>query len=267
MSYVSSHHYESWDAFVSGANDTGLRQWEAHNSSHEIRDSKWAGTETFEEAITLAYTGWPEGRKKLAHAVVQAKPAREVYRSIHRDIAGEYPIVPLAAAGDPMAMVTPKPSLRAASPVISIVACCWYNSGVTPKQVLNRGAALLSIVDSLENAGYSVELSLAGRSDAGGQQFHVSVDYKRAGEALDIDRAAFALLHAATLRRLAFAVMEQDHRLENAYGYGYGTPNPVGVPVTEGAIYIGAPGAGHDDTIQDARTYMERVFADYLERE
>lgn len=130
-----------------------------------------------------------------------------------------------------------------------------------------RGAAVLSLADTLERRGFSTELRIVGNSQAGGQAFRYSIVYKRAGEPLDIDRAAFAIAHPSSMRRLAFAILEQHRELETNFRSGYGSPMHEANDPTSGqiggAIFIRGSNGG--ETPDSARLAVELAAKDLLQ--
>lgn len=259
--------FSSWDAFITRAADRSAAVWDDRKADMPQSESRLdRGTETFAEAVHLARFGWKEGRDKLTEAMVQVAPQREIHRVIHRDVAGEYPLVHFAVAGDPMAMALPRNVALAGSPVVRIDYASNVPARVDARCVINRGAALLSIIDRLEQRGFSTELRIIMSSEPAKYEstspnYNLSIVYKRAGDALDIDRAAFALINPAVQRRLKFALQEQHARLERGYTNSYGMV--VRKPLDQDAIYI--PHADDEDYYPDqARSRMEAIFESHL---
>lgn len=261
--------FDTWDAFVTQACEPGV--WTKTTLASHTSNTKAAGltggygTATWAEAVKFARFGWPEGRERLNDAIAVVMPKREVCRSYGRDVAGEYPIVSLAIAGDPMCMALPKRTLQAGHPVVRIDYGCNVSGGISAKAVLNRGAALLSIIDRLEARGFSTELRIVMQNEPayGGQgpNFVVTCVYKRAGDALDIDRAAFALTNPSVQRRFKFALQEQVAEAQKHYADTYG--GSIYGSIDPDAIYV--PGAGDDDEKPElARKRMEQLFEEYL---
>jgi hypothetical protein len=259
-----THEFHNWDDFLTAMADETKPRW--CNDSHSAKESFY-GEKSFNAAFQLARYGWPKGREKMTDAIGIVSPQRGSFLATGRDVAGYYPLVPLAVAGDPACMVIPRPSMIASQPVVALdcdLCCAAY---VHHTAIMNHGAAILSIVDKLEQRGYSCELRIVWQSserynDHHSTTFCTTAVFKRAGEPLDIDRAAFALVHPSSQRRFMFCSMEQDYRFKH-FGAGFGYPISRPIPGSD-AIYI--PGPDDKDGDPDrARRRVEDKFASYLE--
>lgn len=193
-------------------------------------DYNFTGTRNMAEAVNLARAGWPEGRAKMLAALSLAAAAtapRQAMKTRY-DVAGEAPDVGRYLAGDPACMVNRARATDRRKPVIRVLASVGAPSMCETSHMINRGAAILAQVDAWEESGWSVELELIqeshflrSRDDSRPRSmpnapmadyivnYHVML--KRAGEQLELDRVAFALIHPSMLRRLCFAI---DERLD-----------------------------------------------------
>lgn len=259
-----------WDEFV--AFGTQPSAWAKDTAAIKMGPRAEArpfnGNCTLDDAVRMARFGWAEGRENLSHAIAVARPERITAASVTRDVAGDYPLIPAAVAGDPMNMMTRRRSHVAATPVVRIDYNGTVHGGIDAKCIVNRGAALLSIVDAMESRGYSCELRIIFKVRGDDQRLRVAITYKQAGEPLDIDRAAFALIHPATLRRFFLGCIEQFPKFEANFsprnGRGYGVPDPT--PWDDDPASVFVDGATDDDySPENARRRMGRIFSDYLE--
>src|SRR5215471_5572917 len=152
---VDDRQFSSWWEFVQSAIDESLVGWKGRRSSREVDseygrirgDLPWHGTDTWEEAVDMAVRkGWPDGKKMLEDSLAVVRPKVEPFKSIEMSVAGAYPMVPNYAAGDPECMVIdPGSDIRHARPIIRIDYCNWTHAGVTPKDMMLRGAAVVSL--------------------------------------------------------------------------------------------------------------------------
>lgn len=265
--------FNSWLEFVNCANDESLYAWSRTSArrSHENGYVKgppenemfWRGTETWEDCISMALrTGWPKGRDLLYEALAIVRPRPEPFKSIEMSVAGAFPIVPNYCAGDPECMVMdPGSNLRMTKPIIRIDYNHWIQATTTPQDMILRGAAVLSLAETLERYGYSTELRIIGNS--GNERiFRYSVVFKRAGEMLDIDRAAFAIAHPSSMRRLAFAILEQHPELEDTFHHGYGIPQFEPNDPDPNTIFI--PGSTGHETPEIAKRAVENAASEIL---
>lgn len=200
------------------------------DSSRSCDDNDWAGA-SWNEALRLAREGWSEGRANLTRELDAANILNlsATIRVETLDVAGSYPLVPAAVAGDPLNMFTHGLELAKSRPIFRFILNI-ATSGIVPMStVVNRGAAVLSWVDKLESDGARCEIvvvrsSYNGARHGAPQHCLLWVPVKRADEPLDVDRMAFVLTHPAMLRRLAFAAMER-HRELSHFANGYGQPS------------------------------------------
>lgn len=236
--------FGSYDELLTQS-ERGECKWTSPKRRSRDIGEHWFGTENFEEAMRLARDGWADGRAKIVHgletaAVLQREPIR---RGRTYDVAGMLPDVPRFIAGAPDCMFTVGEDLRARRPVVRVVfAPCW-SAGVAEKNIINRGVALLSIVDQWEDDGYSVEIDLAFRAEADGWDFRVTCPVKRAGEPLELDRLAFVLANPSILRRVIFSLYEQQGQkgFEGAFTGSFGSPADIPLrELDQGSVYIPA---------------------------
>lgn len=272
--------FDSWWAFATSAADPSLRKWSLSNcasqKTKEYGGKSWFGTETFAEAIDMALRrGWPEGRELLRESLLAVQARPKVYESLEFEVAGAFPCVPIFCAGSPAFMITDGSSIRSTKPIVRIDYNNWVTARVDIKSMMLRGAAILSLANDLEARGFSTELRIIGNSKApyGPKVFRYSITYKCAGEPLDLDRAAFAIAHPTSMRRLAFAILEQHGDLERDFKSSYGFPLYKPNPTTEnlGALSIlfvpGSHGNETPDTANAAVANAAKVLLSLIELE
>ena len=266
---VVHRQFRSWYEFVISAADDSLYAWQrtGKRCSHD-RDTRhsWHGSLDFAETLDMAlHKGWPEGKKMLRDSLAIIAPRPDVYQSINYDVAGAVPLVPLAIAGDPAAMMDFGEMAVASQPIVRIDYNHWIHAGTDVQAMMNRGAAVLSLASKLEARGYSTELRIIGNSTWAGDVFRYSVTYKRAGENLDLDRAAFAIAHPSSMRRLAFAILEQHRELERNLHDSYGMPMRQANDTDASVVFI--PGPHPRETPEAAHQAVEDAAAAYLANE
>jgi hypothetical protein len=129
-----------------------------------------------------------------------------------------------------------------------------FLGGVSTRTVETRGAAVAALIQCLEFVNKRVEVNviLTSSADMGrGEMSSQTIRVKDAEQPLDLDRLAFAVMHASSFRRLGFAIRETDASfMRSTFSYGFATnpkvlPEGIYVPVvqdgsfdntTEGAI-------------------------------
>lgn len=196
------------------------------------RNLKWTDTAgaTYEQALELVTAGWPVGREAWANAATAdfsqfASPAP----TVTYDVAGAFPDIPRAVAGDP-ACFADRGADDCARPVITVMVNIVSSAGVSVDVIRNRGLAILTAIDNAEARGIRVEIigAYAAHSLGRGATDLITWPLKSADSPVDLDRLTFALAHPSMGRRLLFAVREGDPRYA-AIGLTstHGTPDEV----------------------------------------
>jgi hypothetical protein len=199
----------------------------------------WYGGVSFEEAVSLAENGWPEGAAKvakLAASIVSRVTAHATSSStaVQYDVTGQWVDIGLFLSNEPDCFgYECQDESRQAAPVVRLAFNCSSSASVTAEKLTERGIIAAAAIDVLESAGRRVEvLLLHGEQYFSGEKQYQSVTrLKDASQPLDIDKVAFALGHAATLRRIGFACAEVN-------GLSIGSCRPCAVPVDGEAILV-----------------------------
>jgi hypothetical protein len=128
--------------------------------------------------------------------------------------------------GDPRCMRRRTKSPALDKPVLSIGLSLGIYWGVTFKQRVNMGAAMLSIVDELERSGYRCEVVALWRASATNNSDYskyVNIEYnlKAAVDRWNPAAMAFAIAHPAAQRRLTWRIAETQKQWQNAIDHGY----------------------------------------------
>jgi hypothetical protein len=230
------------------AGDMDAKRWSMKSSHEESRErTKWAGTKSYEAAAKLVMKGWKKGRQQLldnVEAIALKKDLVDAPSSLY-DVAGARPEVPLAVAGDPCCMWDANPLVESKAPTyrlfINISASCRWEA----KHLMNWGACILSVVDSLEAQGNcSIEVNICQGNKGGHGRSEFIVRLKEAGQHIDFDIMAFAIAHPSMLRRVMFGCMERvaEDGFEELMGCGYGRPAELSSDVLGSDLYV--PGIG-----------------------
>ena len=173
----------------------------------------WCGGVTFEQAVHLARVGWPDGAAKVASLAAEVGDAagglvERSTASISYGVSGLWVDVGRLVTGEPecCAAYDTTESVCVQKVVVNVSA----NAGVDPDSLLSAGAAVLAAVDACESVGRRCELWIGSGSVRFGDKatLQVLVPVKAADQHVDVDRLAFLLCHASTLRRLMFSVEE-----------------------------------------------------------
>lgn len=204
--------FDSFDAFVEQA-ISSKDKWAASRTGSE----DFTGTKTFDDAVTLARNGWPDGTKKIlalrasmdgaVRSLVNARASTYSY-----DMSGEFVDVGRFLSGEPECFgIEVQDFGNISAPIVKIVANIGASGCVSTDALFMRGASIVAAIDILESLGRRVEVWMAkGSKHYSKKQHEIYVMLKQANQPLNIDRVAFAIAHPATLRRFCFSVMEQN---------------------------------------------------------
>jgi|GEM_PF-1410864 len=263
------------DIAVQANESTG---YDRRNRSSVQGSKKFTGTQSLDEAIDLARYGWPEGHQRLANELDKLQVEELSGESLHPEIqwgeTGVFPDVGRYLEGEPENMIDfvfpPDPPGK----IIDLTANVGYAHTVPTEDIITRGAAIVAAIQKLQLHGFSVGLTATCASLAESKNFIVEyhVPLVRPGEYLDMDAAAFALVHPSFQRRLIFATKEaepaairKDIRAYRDGGYGHSI-NATHPTQTESAHVMIAKSDALKGGIQSAQGILNKVAAAAIAR-
>lgn len=196
------------------------------------------------KALTCGLAGgaWQEGaeampRLHMPHETLSGQPLDAPM--IESDVAGFAPNVPAHLTGAPDSMFT-MVDQPASDRLLRVAVHVGRVGSATQSAILNRGAAIMAVLDQLTKEGYSVELWALWRNDDYGIGCSIETCIKHSTDHWSPESVAFALAHAAFQRRLCWRVAESIDTAEHAHGDG------AGVRITDGGY-----GAGNSADFSD----------------
>lgn len=165
----------------------------------------WHGG-TWEDACKQVRTGNPELVKQLfegsniVNALIESDRNGEI-----RDVTGEYFDVADFLSGEPE--VFRRQEFDGKRQVVPV----WVNFGmlcdISTKTIINRGSAIVALVDELQNSGYIVDLRVVKGTNH--NRFgKIYADIKLRTDPVDLDELAFLIANPLNLRRMWFACLE-----------------------------------------------------------
>lgn len=206
--------------------DNNPRTW--HDRLSEKPNSyDWDLGAKWDDALKLAREGWEEGIKAVLTNISALPNKARAVRTY--SMAGDYADAGRAASGDPFNMVR-RGSAHRNRPVMTISVNMVASGGTRADIMAKFGAALVAVIDRLENMGVRVELwGACGISNLrpgpkGVDKVRIAWLVKGAGDTLDLSAVAFGIGHPAMFRRLALAVEERSPTGNTS---GHGTPGPM----------------------------------------
>lgn len=192
---------------------------ERYRSSREAGKEYWTGTSSFESAVTLAETGWCEGRELvevLALQVQELTGIKALEMQLSYENQGLYVDTGEFLTGNPECWAQPvedeeKHTRMQGGKFVSMLLNMSVSAGISQDQILLRGAALATLTDVLEAYGFRVKIDCSSgvRSPRRGELLALRFPVKSFGEALNLDTLVFAAAHPAMFRRIVFGVLEQ----------------------------------------------------------
>jgi hypothetical protein len=265
--------FDTYSAFVERAvNGDSVLASDRRSSRESDASSSWDYGAGWDGAVKLAELGWPDGLERLerAQAEILGGGTLTVRHEVHYDVAGDEPDVGRFVSGEPENMLTFDTVITAGpGPIVSLVVNLSCSAVISARSYFARGAAVMVLIDALEDAGRRVELSVvaSGRSGLSGGTDTIRVLIKQADQPLDRDRLAFVVCHPAFFRRLCFSVWEQSS-IERIEQFGFRTAGGYGMPVrymdqSEDAIYSPGIYSGSDWLPDRARAWV----LDHLKRQ
>lgn len=242
----------------------GVREkWSTSGRDNGDMGGDFYGFTTFRDALDMALTGWKEGAERverLRDKINVANPKGP--RLVSWGVAGAYPSVARALAGNPLNMRKLDLARAKRKPVMTIVSHYGATADVDAQSMERRAACAAALVDEVETAGFSVELIAYTASSASNVVAETAFVLKEAGAALDVARVAFGLGHPAMLRRLTFAI-RSSRREAKPLGAGMGSTIYDGLKLPPGCYmlpaiqYLGAGKFRSDElTVKDGLPAM-----------
>lgn len=207
---------DSWDEFIRDLRTRKIN-WSA-DGSERIDHDGWSGCGTWQDALDYAAKGHPVARAAIDSVTLKVTASPEPLWDTAP--VGAFPCIPAYAAGAPEDMFTLSeiaPPVQ--SPIVRIVVNMSAAAMIDPEHIVNRGAAIVTLIDRIQSTGRRVELIAVKHGEHRDDRYIWSVTVKRPEEAIDMDRIGLVFATPIMLRRFFFRVMEFMTPYEvNGYG-------------------------------------------------
>lgn len=214
---------------------TSRRVKERYDEFHSCRD--------FDEAARFAFK-WEDGAKRIGDIRGKIGLGKQRKTELRRRpnmpgalMMGDY----LAGHPEPYAYAAQVPvnsERKGKSKVVRVLINLACSGGIPVEVMEARGAACLAMVDAIESAGYSAEVTVGSASQYSkgwgepDKQYEYKCIVKRAGDRLNLNSVAFAIANIDTFRRIIFGAREHRDGIYSAM--------PVTFDNTDGYdIYVG----------------------------
>jgi hypothetical protein len=201
------------------------------NESTNIYNSSFYGDMGIGAAIEMADAGgnWQEGADAMPVINIDHKALNggEVETpTMFNNIQGFAPNVPGFLSGTPDSMLDMHEPL-AGTKLLRVAVHVGRTHKAGQAQVLNRGAAIMAVLDQLSREGYSIELWAIWRNNDWEDTASVETCIKHGTDYWTPSSVAFALAHVAFQRRLCWRVAESmtdggQNLTDGGYGSGDG---------------------------------------------
>lgn len=220
-----------WDSIWSLCDDLANKpktQRRRNFSTKKSLGEDWDLGCEWDQALSLAASGWPEGGRKVEdmmakieslqpHCEVIGEAAGLEYRF---DEEGDEIDTGAFLAGDERPWIDPK--FNATKPIVRIGANMAASAGVRADTMMARGVMVAAVCRYLERAGYGTQIYLYLHESKVSLFQSATVMIKDSTEYLDPNKLAFWLAHPAAFRRIGFRMIEW---CSFDMGYNYGIPS------------------------------------------
>ena len=190
-------------------------------------DSRFTGTNSFDEAHALMLYGDKKLQKKIEKAgVSDVRTNIRKYvakRQVYSSVVGAMPNVPAYLAGAPNSMINVRKQKQKQT-VVNV----GYNSavfgGVRADDIVSGGAKLVAALMILEAKGIKANVYCLDLDTEGSQYVSYSIKIKSSGQKFDTLRMAYFLAHPSMNRRHKFRFQEITEGVSKDFTRGYGCP-------------------------------------------
>lgn len=173
--------------------------------------TEFYGVQSFDEACSLLENGWSEKTSEVLEIVNKNKSINSVKRNrFYNSVVGYVPNVPLAIMGVPQNMIN-RESTFLKGKVVNLIYMMSIIYSEKNEDILANGKKIITLIQSLENAGYRVSLKVMFGFGTGDKQPAelCMITLKDANQPLDVNRIMFPLIHTAMFRVFGFSWAER----------------------------------------------------------
>ncbi len=183
-------------------------------------------THSLDEAYKLCLYGYHEEFEKLIELKIKLEKYIKMSKKRNKqfnDYIGYVPDVKAYLEGSPLSMLNKTQTRRKK---IDIYLNTSFYGYTRANAIFNRGAIILTIVELLENLGYSVDLHIFEMSTVEDQLHFSEFILKQENERLNPQKLYFSLCHPSWIRRLNFRLIEESpDATYSGWASGYGRPS------------------------------------------
>jgi hypothetical protein len=211
--------HDDYGSFVS-------KMKELYPSNMHFHDADFAGAASFDDAYGLATGGWHDRKGDVDALAGMLMHRLERLTGVMLvpdwDIVGGSFDYPSYSAGDPECMVTFVESRqRQTGRIFRLLIDPGGTSRRSPQFMMNRAAAIVTLLDIIQRSGNSLELWIASPvTNVVPSGYHTPLFCLHpAGGVVDVDSIMFACGHPSFLRWIIFTQRKADsRRVNNPFG-------------------------------------------------
>lgn len=224
MKQIQHKYAMTYAEFINYRNTSKKQQ--KHKYSETGNEAKWYGTNSITDAddIAMCRKEWKEGKKLLEelrskHPEMFTPQIEGLSMQFVHDVAGCQVDIGRYMDGEPECMYEYMFSESDKHGKIVDVYYQFNNScGITSKDMIAYGIAVLALVDNLESRGYSCNIYAVGLTAQGSDNVqNITITIKEAGETLNVEAIMYAF-HTSFFRRHWFAFHERESYSTSSYG-------------------------------------------------
>lgn len=224
---VMYYRFDSISEFVDYLKNAPVQHYAFDRLASETGSYSFTQTSSLEEALDLIKFGYHEDFEKL----VQLKLKLEKYIKMSKkrnkqfnDYIGFAPDVKAYLEGNPLSMLNKKSEARKK---VNVYMNTSFYGNTSKEAIFNRGAIVLSMIEILENMGFSVDLHLFEMSTVDTMMHFSDFVLKSENERMNIQKLYFPLCHPSWIRRLNFRLIEVTPNITSSWSNGYGRPSDL----------------------------------------
>jgi hypothetical protein len=228
---VVAEHFKTLNHFLESIEQRPLNAvFQSEKIPSSMRDESdkknpWSGTTTYNEAENVMLNGYKEPLEKMKKAILAiGERQANVKPRPKNDFVGFAPNVPNYLSNLPINMIN-RDRIAPKTNTIHLTYSIGASAKTSPDDMIKGGINFISLVNSLEKQGYRVKIDIIFSTVSNGTTASISMTLKEYGQATNLLKLAFPLVHPSMLRRFAFKWLETTPELkENSFTFGYGTP-------------------------------------------
>lgn len=224
---VMYYRFDSIAEFVDYLKSAPVQHYAFDRLASETGSYNFTQTRSLEEALDLIKFGYHDDFEKL----VQLKLKLEKYIKMSKkrnkqfnDYIGFAPDVKAYLEGNPLSMLNKKSEARKK---VNVYMNTSFYGNTSKEAIFNRGAIVLSMIEILENMGFSVDLHLFEMSTVDTMMHFSDFILKAENERMNIQKLYFPLCHPSWIRRLNFRLIEATPDITSSWSNGYGRPSDL----------------------------------------